>query len=209
MIIFAQPNEDGESRSSFLPSLFPLGLRRFSLTSRFLPSSLSLPSMQTSSTPSPSPFTEFEKETTILSSTTNASKGCTRGTTSRDERSSFIEGLWKDPSREERSRGWLGKESSFSFLRLPYLLPIPSRRSNRRSLFLFPFASSRLLDTGPFWGLIMLVIFSVQHLFFYFLEWAFPREEIDYVPLEAKWDQQRMEKVSTRFFLLPWKNSRR
>lgn len=43
----------------------------------------------------------------------------------------------------------------------------------------------RLLDTGPVFGLIMVIIFSVQHLFFYALEVVFPREDIDYVPCEA------------------------
>lgn len=56
----------------------------------------------------------------------------------------------------------------------------------------------RLLATGEVFGWIMLVIFSVQHLFFYVLEWAFPREEIDYVPVEARWERGRMERVSSR-----------
>jgi hypothetical protein len=31
----------------------------------------------------------------------------------------------------------------------------------------------------------MVIIFSVQHLFFYTLEWLFPREDIDYVPIDV------------------------
>jgi phosphatidylinositol glycan class A protein len=58
----------------------------------------------------------------------------------------------------------------------------------------------RLLATGPIFGYIMLIIFAVQHLFYYFLEGACPRSGIDVVPtLEEHgvgWDQRRMEKVS-------------
>jgi hypothetical protein len=47
-----------------------------------------------------------------------------------------------------------------------------------------------LLGTGPVFGLIMVIIFSVQHLFFYTLEWLFPREDIDYVPIDLSLDKE-------------------
>ncbi|CDZ97278.1 glycosyltransferase family 4 protein [Phaffia rhodozyma] len=50
----------------------------------------------------------------------------------------------------------------------------------------------RLLDTGKVFGWFMVIIFSVQHLFLYFLDWAFPRSEIDYVPEGTDWSLDRL-----------------
>jgi hypothetical protein len=43
-----------------------------------------------------------------------------------------------------------------------------------------------LRATGKVFGLIMMVIFSLQHMFFYVLEWWDPRERIERVPLEGR-----------------------
>jgi phosphatidylinositol glycan class A protein len=42
------------------------------------------------------------------------------------------------------------------------------------------------MDLGPFAGPIFATILVVECLFFLFLEWWIPREDLDYVPSE--WD---------------------
>ena len=50
------------------------------------------------------------------------------------------------------------------------------------------------MSLGPFVGPIYTVILIVDCLFFAFLEWWMPRENIDYV--DVTWDATRFEKVS-------------
>jgi phosphatidylinositol glycan class A protein len=49
------------------------------------------------------------------------------------------------------------------------------------------------MSLGPFVGPIYTVILIVDCLFFAFLEWWMPRENIDYV--DVTWDPTRFEKV--------------
>jgi len=51
----------------------------------------------------------------------------------------------------------------------------------------------RTMDLGPFVGPIYTIILIVDCLFFAFLEWWMPREDIDYV--DVKWDATRFETV--------------
>lgn len=44
----------------------------------------------------------------------------------------------------------------------------------------------RYLSLGPVFGPILCCIIAVEHYFFWFLEWWYPREEIDYV--DHQWD---------------------
>lgn len=56
-----------------------------------------------------------------------------------------------------------------------------------------PLISRRTLELGPFAGLIYTVILIVGCLFFLVLEWAMPRESLDYVQMH--WDQERFAEV--------------
>ena len=49
------------------------------------------------------------------------------------------------------------------------------------------------MSLGPFVGPIYTIILIVDCLFFAFLEWWMPRENIDYV--DVSWDATRFEKV--------------
>jgi phosphatidylinositol glycan class A protein len=49
------------------------------------------------------------------------------------------------------------------------------------------------MGLGPFVGPIYTIILIVDCLFFAFLEWWMPREDIDYV--DVKWDATRFETV--------------
>lgn len=49
------------------------------------------------------------------------------------------------------------------------------------------------MSLGPFVGPIYTIILIVDCLFFAFLEWWMPRENIDYV--DVRWDAARFEKV--------------
>jgi phosphatidylinositol glycan class A protein len=49
------------------------------------------------------------------------------------------------------------------------------------------------MSLGPFVGPIYTIILIVDCLFFAFLEWWMPRENIDYV--DVRWDATRFEKV--------------
>jgi hypothetical protein len=53
---------------------------------------------------------------------------------------------------------------------------------------------NRTMTLGPFVGPIYTIILIVDCLFFAFLEWWMPRENIDYV--DVSWDASRFEKVS-------------
>ena len=52
---------------------------------------------------------------------------------------------------------------------------------------------NRTMSLGPFVGPIYTIILIVDCLFFAFLEWWMPRENIDYV--DVRWDVTRFEKV--------------
>jgi hypothetical protein len=52
---------------------------------------------------------------------------------------------------------------------------------------------NRTMSLGPFVGPIYTIILIVDCLFFAFLEWWMPRENIDYV--DVRWDATRFEKV--------------
>ncbi|EIW74367.1 glycosyltransferase family 4 protein [Coniophora puteana RWD-64-598 SS2] len=52
----------------------------------------------------------------------------------------------------------------------------------------------RTMDIGPFAGPIYTIILIVDCLFFLFLEWLYPREDIDYV--EREWDHERFRKLA-------------
>ena len=55
------------------------------------------------------------------------------------------------------------------------------------------------MGLGPFAGPIYTIILIVDCLFFLFLEWWMPREDMDFVT--QTWDPQRFRKVSARFML--------
>jgi phosphatidylinositol glycan class A protein len=59
---------------------------------------------------------------------------------------------------------------------------------------------NRTMSLGPFVGPIYTIILIVDCLFFAFLEWWMPRENIDYV--DVSWDARRFEKVGSFYFTL-------
>lgn len=52
------------------------------------------------------------------------------------------------------------------------------------------------MSLGPFSGLIYTVILIVDCLFFLILEWASPREDIDFVRMS--WDRKSFEAIANR-----------
>ena len=56
---------------------------------------------------------------------------------------------------------------------------------------------NRTMGLGPFVGPIYTIILIVDCLFFAFLEWWMPRENIDYV--DVTWDATRFEKARPFF----------
>jgi hypothetical protein len=58
------------------------------------------------------------------------------------------------------------------------------------------------MQLGPFAGPIFTIILIVDCIFFMFLEWWMPRENLDFV--RAHWDQARFVEVRIRcHFVLP------
>lgn len=57
---------------------------------------------------------------------------------------------------------------------------------------------TRTMGLGPFVGPIYTAILIVDCLFFAFLEWWMPRENMDYV--DVKWDATRFEAVGCPTF---------
>lgn len=75
---------------------------------------------------------------------------------------------------------------------------------------LYALSDCRTHALGAFAGPIYVVILVVDVFFFAILEWLLPRDQIDYVPEECDWTQDRYNtyaKVSwchllTRFYLM-------
>ncbi|EEB90405.1 hypothetical protein MPER_11396, partial [Moniliophthora perniciosa FA553] len=59
----------------------------------------------------------------------------------------------------------------------------------------------RTMQLGPFAGPIWTIILMVDCLFFMFLEWFMPREDLDYV--KVQWDHGRFTEVKVIISLLP------
>lgn len=58
-----------------------------------------------------------------------------------------------------------------------------------------PCLNVRTIGLGRFAGPIWTIILIVDCIFFMFLEWWLPRDELDYV--QSTWDDERFRKVST------------
>jgi len=56
------------------------------------------------------------------------------------------------------------------------------------------------MQLGPFAGPIWTIILIVDCIFFLFLEWWMPREDLDYVGVQ--WDSIKFARVRHRHFLL-------